>query len=258
MNFSSSFLNHSPVFSLHLYQSPPGFLFLSKWIHHSQNAADHIINFLFLSPSCLPTWQNPENPVSVKWGRLLPTLNSSHQSQRGTQQRLDIMLSFSIILSSSPPELVQTLWNWRDKACVRYRCGVIGIQVVSEATGCNCPGRIWGVGRKWAQGGTLNNTNIGIDVQKKKALTCKRNWQEMAKTGEENQRKSGNGFVKQTDYSKKERTMKMSNVIDRTHKCYRLTLQVKRQRCHRGWWRGSFSGKVGRCQISSGWSLRRV
>lgn len=122
MNFSSSFLNHSPIFSLRLYQSPTGFLFSSKWIHHSQNAADHIINFLFLSPSCPPTWQNPENPVSVKWGRLLPTLNSSHQSQLGTQQRPDIMLSFSIILSSSPPELVQTLWNWRDEACVRYRC----------------------------------------------------------------------------------------------------------------------------------------
>ena len=48
----------------------------------------------------------------------------------------------------------------------------------------------------------------------------------MAKTGEENQRKSGIGFVKQIDHIKKERTMKMSNIIDRTHKFYRLTLQV--------------------------------
>ena len=80
--------------------------------------------------------------------------------------------------------------------------------------------------RIWAQERLLSNTNIGIDVQKKKTLTCKRNGQEMAKTGEENQRKSGIGFVKQTDHIKQERTMKMSNIIDRTQKFYRLTLQV--------------------------------
>lgn len=122
MNFSSSFLNRSPIFSLCLYQSPTGFLFLSKWIHHSQSAADHIINFFFLSPSCPPTWQNPENPVSLKWGRLLPILNSSHQSQLGAQQGPDIVLYSSVIHSNSPPELVQTLRNWRDEACLRYRC----------------------------------------------------------------------------------------------------------------------------------------
>lgn len=53
-----------------------------------------------------------------------------------------------------------------------------------------------------------------------------RNWQEMAKTGKKTKRKSGIGFVKQSDHIKKERTMKMPNIIDRTHKFYRLTLQV--------------------------------
>lgn len=64
---------------------PYRFHYLSRWVQHPQHAVDNILSFLLLLPFCLPTWQNPENPVSAKLCRLLPTLNNSHQSQLGTQ-----------------------------------------------------------------------------------------------------------------------------------------------------------------------------
>lgn len=84
------------IFTLHLCQSLTGFLFLypRESTTHKMLLTISSISF-FLLPFCPPTWQNPENPVSAKWGRLLPTLNNSHQSQLGVQRGPDIVLYFS-------------------------------------------------------------------------------------------------------------------------------------------------------------------
>lgn len=65
------------------------FTFWSRLVHHNDNAVNYIINFLFLVPFCLLTWQKPVCQTVQIAGNI-----NSHQSQLGTRHSPEITCSF--------------------------------------------------------------------------------------------------------------------------------------------------------------------
>lgn len=86
INFSLGSPNHRPICSVHLYPGPADFIFLSRLVHHIDNAVNHIINFLFLVPVSLLAWQNPVGKTVQIVG--------NNKSQLGTQHSPEIMRYF--------------------------------------------------------------------------------------------------------------------------------------------------------------------